>query len=93
MTVNVPATKQETVTAHSTVVADVPGSTVYNSTPLPPTTVVLPTTVTRSPTPGTPTPSSTRTSATTSAVATAGAERVGPAVALLAGFVGAVVLL
>lgn len=93
VTVKVPVTEQKTVTGYSTVVVSA-HQTVYQSSPLKePTTVILPTKVTVTGKPG-PGPSNTTTPAPP--VSTAGADRrevVGPAMALFAGMVGAVVLL
>lgn len=92
MTVNVPVTEQKTVTGYSTVVVSAHQTVYHSEAPKPPTTVILPTKVTVTGT--VPAPSNTTTPAPP--VSTAGADRrevVGPAMALFAGVVGAVVLL
>lgn len=99
--VGVPVTTRQTVTGYSTVVVSY-SNIIYTSEPLPPTTINIPTTITAGPqptysAPPVVTPPSNGT-ATTGAppIATGGAnsqQAMGPAVALVAGIIGAVALL
>lgn len=83
-----PVTSQQTVTGYTTIVVSAT-DIVYTSEPLPPTTVIIPTSITAGPSNGTVPPTTTG----PVTVPTGGADSMRPAVALVAGFIGALVLI